>query len=104
MEVGYVDHQVAKSSYTIWLQNPVNMSTNALSIPMTATLDTKGNLVIGNVRSTFLLCSNFWFLLETKSLLFCSSLLCSRNKNSILWDIHKMVVHIGAVCTGTGRS
>ncbi|KAL6601265.1 hypothetical protein ACP70R_044485 [Stipagrostis hirtigluma subsp. patula] len=50
MEVGYVDHQVAKS-------NTVHMATEsgqdehgASSISMTATLDTKGNLVLGSSR------------------------------------------------------
>jgi hypothetical protein len=51
MEVGYVDHQVARSSSSHMASEASEDEHGALSISMTATLDTKGNLVLGNLRS-----------------------------------------------------
>ncbi|CAL5063415.1 unnamed protein product [Urochloa decumbens] len=50
MEVGYVDHQVAKSNCTHMASESSEDEQGALSISMTATLDTKGNLVLGSSR------------------------------------------------------
>ncbi|KAJ1290395.1 hypothetical protein BS78_02G239900 [Paspalum vaginatum] len=50
MEVGYVDHQIAKSNSTDTVSESSEDEHAALSISMTATLDTKGNLVLGSSR------------------------------------------------------
>jgi len=73
MEVGYVDHQVAKSNHIHMASKSSEDEHGALSISMTATVDAKGNLVLGNLRSTvFSFCSKFQFLLKSKkTLLFC---------------------------------
>lgn len=49
MEVGYVGHQVAKSNSTHMASECTEDEHGASSISMTATLDTKGNLVLGNL-------------------------------------------------------
>lgn len=72
MEVGYADHQIAKSNSTYVASESSEDELGALSISMTATLDTKGNLVLGNSRNIiFSLCSKFQFLLRSKTPLFC---------------------------------
>ncbi|XP_039795909.1 glycine oxidase-like isoform X1 [Panicum virgatum] len=50
MEVGYVDHQVAKSNHTHMASESSEDEHGALSISMTATVDAKGNLVLGSSR------------------------------------------------------
>lgn len=99
MEVGYADYQIAKSNSTNMASESREDEHGDLSISMTATLDTKGNLVLGNLQSTFFsLCSCSSFFLGAKHFYFVNSLLCSRNKNSFLSDLQKMVEHIAAVC------
>jgi len=67
MEVGYVGHQIAKPNSTHMASESSEDELGALSISMTATIDTKGNLVLGNLRSTvFSRCSMFQFLLRSK--------------------------------------
>lgn len=68
MEVGYVDHQIAKPNSTHMASESSEDELGALSVSMTATVDTKGNLVLGNLRSTvFSCCSKFQFLLRSKT-------------------------------------
>jgi hypothetical protein len=68
MEVGYVDHQITKSNSTHIASESSEDELGALSVSMTATLDTKGNLVLGNLRSTiFSNRSKFQFLLRSKT-------------------------------------
>ncbi|RLN33422.1 glycine oxidase [Panicum miliaceum] len=50
MEVGYVVHQVAKSNHTHMALESSEDEHGALSISMTATVDAKGNLVLGSSR------------------------------------------------------
>ncbi|KAG2644549.1 hypothetical protein PVAP13_2KG372505, partial [Panicum virgatum] len=50
MDVGYVDHQVAKSNHTHMASKSSEDEHGALSISMTATVDAKGNLVLGSSR------------------------------------------------------
>ncbi|CAN6218343.1 unnamed protein product [Urochloa humidicola] len=50
MEVEYVNHQVAKPNGTHMASESSEDEHGALSISMTATLDTKGNLVLGSSR------------------------------------------------------
>ncbi|OEL22025.1 hypothetical protein BAE44_0016956, partial [Dichanthelium oligosanthes] len=50
MEVGYVNHEVTKSNSTHMASESREDEHGALSISMTATLDTKGNLVLGSSR------------------------------------------------------
>jgi hypothetical protein len=68
MEVGYVDHQITKSNSTHIASESSEDELGALSVSMTATLDTKGNLVLGNLRSTiFSNRAKFQFLLRSKT-------------------------------------
>ncbi|KAF0914087.1 hypothetical protein E2562_026497 [Oryza meyeriana var. granulata] len=50
MELGYVGHQVAKSNSTLLPSESSEDEHGALSISMTATLNTKGNLILGSSR------------------------------------------------------
>ncbi|XP_066390554.1 uncharacterized protein [Miscanthus floridulus] len=50
MEVGYVDHQIAKPNSTHMASESSEDELGALSVSMTATVDTKGNLVLGSSR------------------------------------------------------
>ncbi|XP_066397539.1 uncharacterized protein [Miscanthus floridulus] len=50
MEVGYVGHQIAKPNSTHMASESSEDELGALSISMTATIDTKGNLVLGSSR------------------------------------------------------
>uniref|UniRef100_A0A0D9XFK7 FAD-dependent oxidoreductase domain-containing protein 1 n=1 Tax=Leersia perrieri TaxID=77586 RepID=A0A0D9XFK7_9ORYZ len=50
MELGYVGHQVAKSNNTPLSSESSEDEHGALSISMTATLNTKGNLILGSSR------------------------------------------------------
>uniref|UniRef100_I1QQE1 FAD-dependent oxidoreductase domain-containing protein 1 n=2 Tax=Oryza glaberrima TaxID=4538 RepID=I1QQE1_ORYGL len=50
MELGYVGHQVAKSSGTPLSSESSEDEHGALSISMTATMNTKGNLILGSSR------------------------------------------------------
>lgn len=86
MEVGYVDHQIAKSNSTFMVSESSEDELGALSVSITATLDTKGNLVLGNLRSTiFSHCSKFKFLLRRKTRISLS-------------DLQKIVEHMASVC------
>jgi hypothetical protein len=49
MEVGYVDHQGAKSNSLPLSSKSNEDEDDASSISMTATLNTKGHLVLGNL-------------------------------------------------------
>lgn len=84
MEVGYADYQIAQSNSSNMVSESSEDENGALSISMTATLDTKGNLVLGNLHSTFFsLCSFSSFFLGAKHFYFVDSLWCSRKKNFI---------------------
>ncbi|KAF8701098.1 hypothetical protein HU200_033750 [Digitaria exilis] len=50
MEVGYADYQIAQSNSSNMASESSEDEHGALSISMTATLDTKGNLVLGSSR------------------------------------------------------
>lgn len=54
MEVGYVDHQTAAPLPSI-LTSEVFDHGQSLSVSMTATMDTMGNLVLGNFMFSSLL-------------------------------------------------
>ena len=54
MEVGYIGHHIAKPNSTHMASESSEDELGALSVSMTATIDTKGNLVLGNLRSSLL--------------------------------------------------
>ncbi|KAB2620973.1 hypothetical protein D8674_043101 [Pyrus ussuriensis x Pyrus communis] len=50
MEVGYVDHQTANPLPSISTSEFLNQDEQTLSVSMTATMDTMGNIILGSSR------------------------------------------------------